>query len=95
MPCVGAANSFLAMTFNRPAPPLPEVYLKEELVAEMGELVRTQINYLIEVCRDVALGKDSKLYLRVAAYLLLLAVVGGLTDIVSLCYICKFCLMIV
>lgn len=82
-----------AALLNRPPPPLPEVYLTEELVAEVGELVRTQINYLIKVCRNVALGKDSKLYLRVAACLLLLGVVGGLTDIVSLCYICLLVLL--
>ena len=55
----------------------------------MGELVRKNINALVLVCRDVALGKDSRLYLRVAAWLLLISIVGGLTDIVSLCYICK------
>lgn len=82
-----------AALLNRPPPPLPEVYLREELVAEVGELVRTQINHLIKVCRNVALGKDSKLYLRVAACLLLLGVVGGLTDIVSLCYICLLVLL--
>ncbi|CAO2818187.1 unnamed protein product [Amaranthus hypochondriacus] len=53
----------------------------------MGELVRKNVNALVLVCRDVALGKDSRLYLRVAAWLLLISIVGGLTDIVSLCYI--------
>lgn len=77
-----------AALLNRPAPPLPDVYLTEETVAEVVEIVRTQMNSLIKVCRDVALGKDSKLFLRVAAFLLLLAVVGGFTDIISLCYSC-------
>ena len=66
------------------------MYLKEELVAELGELARKNINMLVSVWRDVALGKDSRLFLRVAMCLLLISVVGGLTDIVSLCYICKF-----
>ncbi|XP_057516723.1 reticulon-like protein B12 [Amaranthus tricolor] len=76
-----------ASLLNRPAPPLPEINLTQEQVAEMGELVRKNINALVLVCRDVALGKDSRLYLRVAAWLLLISIVGGLTDIVSLCYI--------
>ncbi|CAO2818186.1 unnamed protein product [Amaranthus hypochondriacus] len=76
-----------ASLLNRPAPPLPEINLTQEQVAEMGELVRKNVNALVLVCRDVALGKDSRLYLRVAAWLLLISIVGGLTDIVSLCYI--------
>lgn len=82
-----------AALLNRPAPPLPDVYLSEELVAELGEFVRTHINTLITVCRDVALGKNSRLFLRVSLCLLLISVVGGLTDIVSLCYICLLVLL--
>ncbi|KAL2934205.1 Reticulon-like protein B12 [Bienertia sinuspersici] len=76
-----------ASLLNRPAPPLPDMYLREELVAEVGELARKAINMLVILWRDVALGKDSRLFLRVAACLMLISVVGGLTDIVSLCYI--------
>ncbi|XP_021863532.1 reticulon-like protein B12 isoform X1 [Spinacia oleracea] len=79
-----------ASLLNRPAPPLPDMYLSKELVAEVGELARKNINVLVLVCRNVALGKDSRLFLRVAACLLLISVVGGFTDIVSLCYFCKF-----
>lgn len=75
-----------ASLLNRPAPPLPDVYLREELVTEIGELARKNINALVIICRDVALGKDSRLFLRVAACLLLISIVGSLTDIVSLCY---------
>lgn len=66
------------------------MYLSEELVSVVGELAQKNINALIVVCRDVALAKDARLFLKVAACLFLIAIVGGLTDIASLCYICKF-----
>ncbi|KMS97507.1 hypothetical protein BVRB_5g126400 [Beta vulgaris subsp. vulgaris] len=76
-----------ASLLNRPAPPLPDMYLSEELVSVVGELAQKNINALIVVCRDVALAKDARLFLKVAACLFLIAIVGGLTDIASLCYI--------
>ncbi|XP_021759211.1 reticulon-like protein B12 [Chenopodium quinoa] len=75
-----------ASLLNRPAPPLPDMHLREEVVSEMGELARDNINSLVLVCRNVALGKDSRLFLRVAACLLMISVFGALTDIVTLCY---------
>uniref|UniRef100_A0A803N6L9 Reticulon-like protein n=2 Tax=Chenopodium quinoa TaxID=63459 RepID=A0A803N6L9_CHEQI len=62
------------------------MYLREEIVSEVGELARENINALVLVCRNVALGKDSRLFLRVAACLLMISVFGALTDIVTLCY---------
>ncbi|XP_074271546.1 reticulon-like protein B12 isoform X2 [Silene latifolia] len=82
-----------ASLLNRPAPPLPDLYLTEEMVAEAGEFARTQLNSLVSTCRNVALGKDSRLFVRVVACLLLIFAVGSLTDFVSLCYICLVLLL--
>ncbi|KAL9239027.1 hypothetical protein vseg_013385 [Gypsophila vaccaria] len=82
-----------ASLLNRPAPPLPDVYLTEEMVAAVGELARTKLNALIIVCRDVALGKDTRLFFKVSACLFLMVIVGSLTDLVTLCYICLVLLL--
>lgn len=75
-----------AAILNRPAPPLPRLHLSEETVTEVASLIRTRLNALLSISQDIALGKDTKLFLNVAAYLLLISVVGGLTDFLTLGY---------
>ncbi|GAB4833941.1 hypothetical protein Ancab_032188 [Ancistrocladus abbreviatus] len=77
-----------AALLNRPAPPLPDLYLSEEMVDKVAAFVRARINALLSVSQDVALGKDSTLFFKAGACLLLISVVGGLTDFITLGYIC-------
>ncbi|KAK9289529.1 hypothetical protein L1049_007684 [Liquidambar formosana] len=44
------------------------------------------MNTLLSVSQDIALGKDARMFFKVAAYLFLLSVVGGLTDFLTLSY---------
>lgn len=76
-----------AAILNRPAPPLPNLYLSEEIVNEVAAFIRTRMNTLLQVSQDIALGKDSRMFFKVAAYLWLISVVGGLTDFLTLGYI--------
>lgn len=78
--------------FYRPAPPLPQLHLSDEMTNEMAAFIQTKVNNLFSVSQDIALGKDSRLFLKVAAYLWLIAVVGGLTDFLTLAYTGKFLL---
>lgn len=73
----------------RPAPPLPNLYVSEEIATEVAAFIRTHMNALLQVSQDIALGKDSKLFFKVAAYLWLISFVGGLTDFLTLGYISK------
>ncbi|XVF55135.1 hypothetical protein PTKIN_Ptkin06aG0012200 [Pterospermum kingtungense] len=75
-----------AAILNRPAPPLPELLLSEEMVNQAGAFVRCHVNGLLSAFQDIALGKDTRLFFEVAAYLLLISVVGGLTDFLTLGY---------
>lgn len=75
-----------AALLNRPAPPLPDLWLSEELVNELATLIRDHTNSLLSISQAIALGKDSMLFLRVAAWLLLISVVSGWTDFVTLGY---------
>ncbi|KAI4356580.1 hypothetical protein L6164_000595 [Bauhinia variegata] len=84
-----------AAILNRPAPPLPELHMSEEMVNEMGNFIRTRVNDLFSVSQDIALGKDSRLFLKVTVYIWLISVVGGLTDFLTLAYTSLFIVLTV
>ncbi|KAK4342786.1 hypothetical protein RND71_038602 [Anisodus tanguticus] len=75
-----------AAILNRPAPPLPHLYLSEEMVNEAACFICSHINMLLSVSEDIALGKDTNMFVKVSAGLMLVAVIGGLTDFVTLGY---------
>ncbi|KAK2657607.1 hypothetical protein Ddye_010659 [Dipteronia dyeriana] len=75
-----------AAVLNRPAPPLPELHLSEEMANEVTVFVRTRVNHLLSASQDVALGRNSKLFFKVALCLWLISFVGGLTDFLTLGY---------
>ncbi|XP_062095341.1 reticulon-like protein B12 isoform X1 [Humulus lupulus] len=75
-----------AAILNRPSPPLPELHLSEEMVNEMASFIRIRVNNLLRVSQDIALGKDSRLFFKVAGYLCLISFVGGMTDFLTLAY---------
>ncbi|QCE04230.1 riboflavin kinase [Vigna unguiculata] len=84
-----------AAILNRPAPPLPQLHLSEELANEVTDFIRTRVNDLLSVSQDIALGKDSKLFLKVAAYLWLISIIGGFTDFLTLAYTSLFIVLTV
>lgn len=75
-----------AAILNRPAPPLPELHLSEETVNEIAAFIRTRLNVFLSVSQDIALGKDTNLFFKVAGCLLLISIVGGLADFLTLGY---------
>ncbi|CAJ2656056.1 reticulon-like protein B12 [Trifolium pratense] len=79
-----------ASILNRPAPPLPHLHLSDEMTNEIAAFIQMRVNNLFSVSQDIALGKDSRLFLKVAAYLLLISVVGGFTDFPTLVYTSLF-----
>ena len=44
---------------------------------------------ILSVSEDIALGKDTNMYVKVSAGLMLVSVVGGLTDFLTLGYTSK------
>jgi hypothetical protein len=59
------------------------------MVNEAATFIRLRVNTLLSVSHDIALGKDSRLFFKVAAYLWLIYFLGGLTDFITLGYTCK------
>ncbi|XVE62007.1 hypothetical protein DITRI_Ditri06bG0084200 [Diplodiscus trichospermus] len=62
-----------AAILNRPASLLPEMYLSEEMVNEVGAFIRTHVNDLLSISQDIALAKDARLFFKVAPCLLAVA----------------------
>ncbi|XP_060202199.1 reticulon-like protein B12 [Lycium barbarum] len=75
-----------AAILNRPAPPLPHLHLSEEMVNKASCLIRNHINMLLSVSEDIALGKDTNMFVKVSTGLILVSVIGGLTDFLTLGY---------
>ncbi|XP_077238821.1 reticulon family protein isoform X2 [Tasmannia lanceolata] len=70
----------------RPPPPLPNLQLPEEMVNEVAACVRSRVNTLLSVSHDIAMGRDPKLFFKVAASLCVISVIGGCTDFLTLGY---------
>ncbi|GKV05962.1 hypothetical protein SLEP1_g17908 [Rubroshorea leprosula] len=84
-----------ASILNRPAPPLPDLHLSDEVVNEAAAFIKTHVNDLLSVSRDIAMGKDSRLFFKVALSLGLISFVGGLTDFLTLGYASLFSVLTV
>ncbi|KAL5709256.1 hypothetical protein ACHQM5_019967 [Ranunculus cassubicifolius] len=75
-----------AQVLNRPPPPLPDLQLSEEMINDAASCIGFHVNALLSASKDISLGKDSKLFCKVAACLGVSSVVGGLTDFLTLGY---------
>ncbi|XAR50868.1 hypothetical protein NMG60_11005321 [Bertholletia excelsa] len=84
-----------AAILNRPAPPLPDVYLSEEVVNDIAALIRDHTNKFLSTSKDIALGKDTRMFFKIAACLWLISVAGGLTDFLTLGYTSLFIVLTV
>jgi hypothetical protein len=59
----------VAALLHRNGPPVPQLSLSEDFVISTSSAVRIELNKALGVARDVALGKDFKLFLQVIALL--------------------------
>lgn len=59
------------------------------MVNDATALIRNHINMLLSASEAIALGKDSRMFIKVAVCLLLTSIIGGMTDFLSLSYISK------
>jgi hypothetical protein len=76
-----------AALLNRSPPPLPELSLSEEQVMSVAAVLRIELNKILAVAHDVALGKDFKLFIKVVIGLWLISTVGGWFSFLTLLYI--------
>jgi hypothetical protein len=77
----------LASLLNRPGPPVPDLTLSEDDVLSTASVLRVELNKVLEVVRDVALGKDFKLFLKVVALLWIISTVGSWVNFLTALWI--------
>lgn len=70
----------------RPSPPLPEFQISEAMAEEASKLLRIRVNKLLQVSHDIAMGRDSELFIKAAVSLFLISFIGSLTDFQTLCH---------
>ncbi|VVB05623.1 unnamed protein product [Arabis nemorensis] len=75
-----------ASILNRPSPPLPKFQISEAMAEEVSELLRIHVNKLLQVSHDIAMGRDSELFTKVAVVLFLISFIGSLADFQTLCH---------
>ncbi|GAA0154716.1 membrane traffic protein [Lithospermum erythrorhizon] len=75
-----------AAILNRPAPPLPQLYLSDDMVNEVASTIQNYINMLLSRSLDIALARDSKMFFKAAISLSFISVIGRLAHISTLVY---------
>ncbi|KAJ7527394.1 hypothetical protein O6H91_16G051900 [Diphasiastrum complanatum] len=77
------AASFL----NRSPPPIPELQLSEDIVYQSAATLRADINKVLVLAHDVAIGKDFRVFLKVVGVLWVLSTIGGWCSLLTLLYV--------
>nr|GMC98043.1 reticulon-like protein B4 [Ipomoea batatas]GME02253.1 reticulon-like protein B4 [Ipomoea batatas] len=71
----------------RSAPHIPEVHIPEEPVLQFASALRNDVNHGLAVLRDIASGRDLKMFLMVITGLWIVSIVGSCCDFLTLFYI--------
>ncbi|KAH7279138.1 hypothetical protein KP509_37G007000 [Ceratopteris richardii] len=79
--------SNLASLIKRSPPNVPFTQVSEDKAIHLAQVLRDQVNLLIDVLRDVVLGKDIKLFVEVELSLWFLSLIGKWADFLTLAYL--------
>ncbi|KAH9300723.1 hypothetical protein KI387_012306 [Taxus chinensis] len=77
-----------ANILQRPVPPLPDLTLSEEIVIRTASKLCEHINCILAIVHGIAVGKDLKLFVKVAISLFFISVLGGHFSFLTVAYIC-------
>ena len=64
--------------------------ISDKSMSEASEIVGNFVNKVLQDFENIALGKDSSLFYKVAFVLVLTSIVSRLTDLITLVYTSKF-----
>ncbi|EFJ32575.1 hypothetical protein SELMODRAFT_86151 [Selaginella moellendorffii] len=78
--------SNLAALLDKPPPPIPEIQLSEEMVENIAQTLRLELNRALGIIHMIALGKDFMLCVEVIAGLWIFSLVGGWCHFLTLLY---------
>lgn len=76
-----------ASLLNRPLPPLPDLEISEESVLVAADEMRVWVNHTMSIARDIAVGGNLKLFVKVALSLWVISYIGSFFNFLTLVYI--------
>ncbi|CAK9165690.1 unnamed protein product [Ilex paraguariensis] len=76
-----------ASLLNRPLPPLPDLEISEESVLKTADVMQVWINDALSVARDIAIGGNLKVFLKVAFGSWVISCIGSFFNFLTLVYI--------
>ncbi|KAL6218908.1 PREDICTED: reticulon-like protein B11-like isoform 2 [Fragaria vesca subsp. vesca] len=76
-----------ASLLNRPLPPLPDMEISEASVVKVADAMHFWINRGLSVARDIAIGRNLKLFLQVSVLLWVASYIGSLFNFLTLAYV--------
>ncbi|XVF01325.1 hypothetical protein REPUB_Repub04eG0078200 [Reevesia pubescens] len=76
-----------ASLLNRPLPPLPNLEISEKTVGKVADELQVWINHALSIAHDIVIGRNLKLFLKVAVGLWLVSFIGSLFNFLTLVYI--------
>ncbi|KAL6610639.1 hypothetical protein ACP70R_040608 [Stipagrostis hirtigluma subsp. patula] len=75
-----------ARLLNRPAPPIPQMRVSQQVVDEVAALVHSALNTALSAFQDIAHGRDSLLFYQAFLCLWIISIIGSLADFPTFCY---------
>ncbi|PON74688.1 Reticulon [Parasponia andersonii] len=76
-----------ASLLNRPLPPLPDLEISEDSFVMAAHVLRIWVNHALLIARDIAIGRNLKLFIKVAFALLVASYIGSFFNFLTLAYI--------
>jgi energy-coupling factor transporter transmembrane protein EcfT len=77
-----------ARLLNRPPPPVPLIKISEDSMSKAAAAVGNILHKALQGFENIAHGKDSSLFYKMVSVLLLISIVGRVTDLITLVYAC-------
>lgn len=75
-----------ASLLNRPLPPLPNLEINEKTVVQVADEMRVWVNHALMIARDIAIGRNLILFIKVAVGLWLVSYIGSFFNFLTLVY---------
>ncbi|CAL1388683.1 unnamed protein product [Linum trigynum] len=76
-----------ASLLNRPLPPIPDLEITEETVDKVSQVVQVYVNHILAVGCEIAIGRNLKVFLRVAFVSWIVSYVGSLCSFLTFAYV--------
>ncbi|XP_039047258.1 reticulon-like protein B10 [Hibiscus syriacus] len=76
-----------ASLLNRPLPPIPNMEISERTIGMVSDELHGWINCVLAIAHDITIGRNLKLFIKVAVGLWFVSFIGSLVNFLTLVYI--------